>query len=172
MTDQDREVLHKEIDLIQSCISRMAHNSFMVKGWTIAIVSVALAVLGEASFKSPLAAVLLIPLLCLWWLDAFFLRVERMYRELYSWVLDQRAKGSLDKLYDLNPNRFRDNVASHLGVGFSITLRWFYGLPTLAVLTLVVWQFAASPRAAESDLNSTCECADIVVDEGAIRNDE
>lgn len=26
------EEIHKEIDLIQSCISRMAQNSFMVKG--------------------------------------------------------------------------------------------------------------------------------------------
>ena len=28
---------HKEIDLIQSCINRMAQNSFQVKGWTVAL---------------------------------------------------------------------------------------------------------------------------------------
>ena len=29
------EIIHKEIDLIQSCISRMANNSFLLKGWLI-----------------------------------------------------------------------------------------------------------------------------------------
>ena len=27
--------LHKEIDLIQSCINRMAGNSFLLKGWVV-----------------------------------------------------------------------------------------------------------------------------------------
>ena len=29
------EEIHKEIDLIQSCITRMAQNSFMIKGWFV-----------------------------------------------------------------------------------------------------------------------------------------
>ena len=38
MTNQiDNEVIHKEIDLIQSIINRMAQNSFMLKGWAITI---------------------------------------------------------------------------------------------------------------------------------------
>ena len=39
---------HKEIDLIQSCINRMAQNSFQVKGWTVALFAVILA-LGPTS---------------------------------------------------------------------------------------------------------------------------
>ena len=31
------EEIHKEIDLIQSCITRMAQNSFMIKGWFVSI---------------------------------------------------------------------------------------------------------------------------------------
>lgn len=38
---------HKEIDLIQSCINRMAQNSFQVKGWTVALFAVILALLPE-----------------------------------------------------------------------------------------------------------------------------
>lgn len=38
---------HKEIDLIQSCINRMAQNSFQVKGWTVALFAVVLALLPE-----------------------------------------------------------------------------------------------------------------------------
>lgn len=36
--------LHKEIDLIQECIKRMASNSFMLKGWTITIFAIVLAI--------------------------------------------------------------------------------------------------------------------------------
>ncbi len=43
MKDVTPDVLHKEIDLIQSCIARMANNSFYVKGWALSIVAVVLA---------------------------------------------------------------------------------------------------------------------------------
>ena len=39
--------IHKEIDLIQSCITRMAQNSFMVKGWFVSLYAVVLALLPE-----------------------------------------------------------------------------------------------------------------------------
>lgn len=29
--------IHKELDLIQGCISRMGHNSFLVKGWALTL---------------------------------------------------------------------------------------------------------------------------------------
>ena len=41
------EEIHKEIDLIQSCITRMAQNSFMIKGWFVSIYAVILALLPE-----------------------------------------------------------------------------------------------------------------------------
>ena len=34
------EILHKEIDLIQAVITRMAQNSFYMKGWCITLVAV------------------------------------------------------------------------------------------------------------------------------------
>lgn len=41
------EELHKEIDLVQGCINRMAQNSFHIKGWTVTIFAVVLALLPE-----------------------------------------------------------------------------------------------------------------------------
>lgn len=49
-TEDDKiliEEIHKEIDLIQACISRMAQNSFMIKGWFVSIYAVVLALLPE-----------------------------------------------------------------------------------------------------------------------------
>ncbi|MEA2096289.1 MAG: hypothetical protein U9P73_06320 [Candidatus Cloacimonadota bacterium] len=34
------ENLHKEIDLIQDCIRRMAQNSFIVKGWILSLITI------------------------------------------------------------------------------------------------------------------------------------
>ncbi|GKX32355.1 hypothetical protein SH1V18_48350 [Vallitalea longa] len=31
--------MHKELDLIQGCVNRMASNSFHIKGWAIGLIS-------------------------------------------------------------------------------------------------------------------------------------
>lgn len=130
------DVLHKEIDLIQSCITRMANNSFLLKGWAVSIVAVVLALADKALDPALLSAVVLIPLVSFWYLDAFFLRTERMYRAMYKWVIDKRTMGDNALLYDLNPHRFIADVDSTRKTMWSITLRWFYGIPT--VITIVV----------------------------------
>ena len=127
----DREVLHKEIDLIQACITRMANNSFLLKGWAISIIAVVLALADKAANPALLSTVLLIPLLSFWYLDAFFLRTEKMYRKMYEWVLEKRKNNDSTFLYDLNPNRFKDGVGSIREVMLSITLKCFYGIPVL-----------------------------------------
>ena len=132
----DNDVLHKEIDLIQSCITRMANNSFLLKGWAVSIVAVVLALADKALDPALLSAVVLIPLVSFWYLDAFFLRTERMYRAMYKWVIDKRTMGDNALLYDLNPHRFVADVDSTHKTMWSITLRWFYGIPT--VINIVV----------------------------------
>ena len=37
---EDKDIIHKELDLIQGVITRMASNSFEVKKWLIGILSV------------------------------------------------------------------------------------------------------------------------------------
>lgn len=132
----DNDVLHKEIDLIQACITRMANNSFLLKGWAVSIIAVILALADKALEPALLSAVVLIPLISFWYLDAFFLRTERMYREMYKWVIEKRAAGDNSLLYDLNPHRFADAVETTRKTMWSLTLRWFYGIP--AVITIVV----------------------------------
>lgn len=99
---QQNEILFKEIDLIQSCINRMAQNSFVVKGWTITLVAVVLALLPEKVDMWMLSIIGILATLCFWYLDAFFLKMERLYRWKYEWVIEKRANS--DKFYyDLNP---------------------------------------------------------------------
>ena len=94
--------IHKELDLIQEVIKRMASNSFEVKKWLIGILT-AIVVFkhdellgGNGSF----IWILLVPVLCFWYLDAFFLSTERLYREMYHWVVRNRPHTEA-YLYDL-----------------------------------------------------------------------
>jgi len=125
-----KEYMLKEIDIIQDIIKRMASNSFMIKGWTITLVVVTLLLKG-ANYQVWIA---FIPLLVFWFLDAYFLWQEKMYRELFKWVKNNRLK--TDKyLFDMNAYRFKDSIQSKIRIMFSVTLGWFYG-PILALVVI------------------------------------
>ncbi|OGS23006.1 MAG: hypothetical protein A2252_06320 [Elusimicrobia bacterium RIFOXYA2_FULL_39_19] len=136
----DKDILHKEIDLIQTCITRMANNSFLLKGWAISIIAVVLALADKTVDPILLSSVVLIPLFSFWYLDAFFLRTEKMYRKMYEWVLQKRGAEDITYLYDLNPHRFKDEVDSTWEVMWSITLRCFYGTPLLITLGVIIFR--------------------------------
>ena len=96
------KVLLKEIDLIQACINRMAQNSFRIKGWTSSLVAVFLAVLPESFDLTGLCLIGIVATICFWYLDAFFLRTEKLYRWKYEWVLEKRLSCE-NFCYDLDP---------------------------------------------------------------------
>lgn len=133
----DTTIIHKEIDLIQACIARMAKNSFLLKGWAITITGILLAIAQTTSRSSLLALTIFLPLICFWYLDAYFLRLERMYRKLYEWVLIARKNNDDSFLYDLNPYRFEENVNSILETMFSCSLKYYYGTPIILIIFII-----------------------------------
>ena len=100
------EVLHKEIDLIQGVINRMASNSFILKGWLISLIAVVLALSKDSLFSFNaifVCSILCFPILVFWYLDAFYLHKEKCYRELYEWVIKNRMSNKLlEYLYQAN----------------------------------------------------------------------
>ena len=126
-----KEYMLKEIDIIQDIIKRMAFNSFMIKGWAITLVVVTLLLKGTEKYQVWIA---FIPLLVFWFLDAYFLRQERMYRILYDWVINNRLTTE-DYLFDMKTRRFENEVQSIPRIMFSITLGWFYG--SIAILVII-----------------------------------
>ena len=131
-----KEYMLKEIDIIQDIIRRMAFNSFMIKGWAITLVVVALLLKGT-EYQVWIA---FIPLLVFWFLDAYFLWQERMYRKLYEWVINNRLKTD-EYLFDMNAYRFKDEVQSRFRIMFSITLGWFYGSIAILIVIYSVFLF-------------------------------
>ena len=125
-----KEFMLKEIEIIQDIIKRMAFNSFMMKGWTVTLVAVTLLLKGS-EYQVFIA---FIPLIVFWYLDAYFLWQERLYRRLYNWVVQNRMQTE-EFLFDMNAYRFKDEEQSKFRIMFSITLGWFYG--SIFVLTLI-----------------------------------
>lgn len=134
--DENLQMMLKEIDLIQDIIKRMANNSFLVKGWAITLVVVTLLFKGSDSQ----IVIAIIPLVAFWFLDAYFLRQERLYRKLYSWVIKNRPSNK-DYLFDLNATRFENEVDSIKRIMVSITLGCFYGSICLIIASILIYVY-------------------------------
>lgn len=88
-----KETKSKHIDIIQSTISRMAQNSFMIKGWTITILVGLFVFLQNNKFKNDIF-IYLIPIIFFWLLDSYYLWQERLFRKLYNDIIDNLTEES------------------------------------------------------------------------------
>lgn len=75
----------QHLEMIQDIINRMAHNSFMLKGWTVTLVVGFFALLAKDNSKTYFTAIY-IPIFMFWVLDSYYLLQERLYRCLYDKV--------------------------------------------------------------------------------------
>lgn len=148
MDELNRQVvLEKEIDLIQSCISRMAQNSFIVKGWTITLLTVIIALLPKIFDIRLLCILGIVITSCFWYLDGFFLKTEKLYRWKYEWVIKNRYESD-EFFYDLNPynkktwikkdNDSEKTEPNILSIMVSKTLLFLYGPLFLAVIVFLI----------------------------------
>jgi len=72
MTDDEKQIKH--LELIQQVVSRLAGNSFSIKGWSITLVS-ALFELAAKDSNVRYAILALLPALCFWgWMRTTFSR--------------------------------------------------------------------------------------------------
>ena len=84
MGNEQIKIAH--LNYVQSAINRMANNSFLIKGWTITLLSALLTVLWDAQDKGHFR-IMFIPLVLFWGLDTFYLYYERLYRNLYKKIV-------------------------------------------------------------------------------------
>lgn len=125
--------LFKEVDIIEDIVRRMAYNSFLIKGWTITLVVITLLLKGI-----PIQTfIAFIPLLTFWFLDAYYLQQERLYRRLYVWVCVNRMNTS-DHLLSMNAYRFATEEKSKFQIMFSISLLPFYGSILILMVAYIV----------------------------------
>ncbi len=100
----------KHLELIQSVITRMAGNSFQIKAWGVALVA-ALLGFGVDRESAAIAGVAVFPALVFLWLDAYYLRQERLFRKLYDAVRQGKLTAATDA-FTMNTNDYRKRVDS------------------------------------------------------------
>ena len=76
------------LDMLQRIISRLASNSFLIKGWSTTLVA-ALFALSAKDAEIRFVYLAYFPAISFWLLDGYYLWQERLYRNLYKKVADK-----------------------------------------------------------------------------------
>jgi len=124
----------KHLEMVQAVITRLAGNSFLIRGWSVTLLA-ALFALAAQGANPRFAVIAYFPCLTFWCLDTYYLRQERMFRALYEAAVDDHGIAKVP-LYSLNPSKAAAAVAAG-DVFFSPTMLLFHG-PLLAVITGVM----------------------------------
>jgi len=131
----------KHLEMIQNVISRMAGNSFLLKGWSVIIIS-ALFALSAKDSNSKFTLIAILPAISFWVLDGYFLRQERLFRRLYDVV----RESDTDFNFSMDTRPYEKDVASWKGTTDSITLRWFHGCLLGIVLVVAIIALAIGAK--------------------------
>lgn len=123
----------KHLEFIQAVISRMAGNSFLLRGWSVTLVVAVLALANGQDSKKLLIILAVFPVLMFWGLDGYFLRQERLFRKLYDRI---RLLKEEEIDFSMDTSTVSDSVVSWLAVSRSKTLMSFY-LPVVILLVVV-----------------------------------
>ena len=125
------ELKEKHLEFIQDVINRMGQNSFLIKGWTITLVS-ALFALAAKDSNIKFVIVAYFPTIVFWVLDGYFLYQERLFRKLYDIT---RNKESVD--YSLNTKEVDNGSMDWINAIISKTIILLYGTILMTIIIII-----------------------------------
>jgi hypothetical protein len=156
---QSNDQFIEELKLVQTVVTRMAQNSFFIKGWSIALIGFMLALNKEALIGDAqnwfLCLLIAVVTYCFWHLDAYFIRLERIFRKHYDWLLEnaedpkrQEFELTIMKYYTPEQDEKKSIEKRHKGkpvdsvwnIMFSESLVPFYLVPFLASIGIMIFQ--------------------------------
>jgi hypothetical protein len=124
----------KHLEMIQLVISRMANNSFLLKGWSVTLTAAIFALAAKDADRS-FFIVTLLPVIMFWGLDAYFLHQERLFRKLYDHVRCL-PDGQID--FSMNISIFIQQTDGWIKVAFSKTLLFFH-FPIIFIISIFIY---------------------------------
>jgi hypothetical protein len=125
-----REDWHKHLEFIQNVVTRLAQNSYLLKGWTITLVAATFA-LSLSVTSAWLVTIAFLPTVAFAVLDAYYLRQERLFRAHYNYV--RRNPNSVEAFsMDISP--YEADVEGTAKILVSISVGVFYIPVALVVL--------------------------------------
>lgn len=109
--------------MIQGIVNRLSQNSFLLKGWSVVLVS-ALFALAANDTNILFVYLAYFPAFAFWILDGYFLWQERLFRALYDYIRDLKEE-EID--FSMDTSIVKDKVKPWGSVVFSKTLLIFHG---------------------------------------------
>ncbi len=128
------KILIEELKILQGVINRMAQNSLECKKWTLVLAVGVLSLKIEAISHLYGLCVLGVLLLCFWFLDAYYLTQEGLFREQYQWLVKNRLQTD-ERLFEVFPDHQTCRCVQFLCSMFSFSLFPYWVL----ALCLVLW---------------------------------
>ncbi|MGL6065257.1 MAG: hypothetical protein ACRC0S_09295 [Fusobacteriaceae bacterium] len=124
-----------ELNLIQIQIQRMAGNSFIIKGWYTTFMSAFIIYIFTKNDFS-LMFIGIFPILGCLMYDCYFLHLENLYREKYSWIINNINNNNF--LFDLDPYKkeMLNKPILWRNIFFSKPIIAFYFLPLITLIFL------------------------------------
>lgn len=128
----------KHLEMIQAVIVRMSSNSFLIKGWTITLVAALLAMAIQYNNKYiPIIAIFVI--LAFWYLDYYFLSLERQYRKLWDKKTQELQDSPTD--FSMNISNYKCKFCSAFFC--KINCVFYVALESLACALLFILHYGA-----------------------------
>lgn len=127
---REQEIAH--LGFVQGVISRMATNSFAMKALAVTSVTAVIA-LYVSKQGAPKEIILsgFLPVVVFWWLDAKYLRLEKLYRKLY----DAIRSGDDVAPFDLNWRAYDDKVEATIKL---VLLNWSVSPLYIAISLILI----------------------------------
>jgi hypothetical protein len=126
------------LTILQSIINRMASNSAGCKTWCITLVSAMIVIIADKG-KPDYVWIGLVPIALFFFLDSYYLELERRFRGLYDEFVHKLHSHTVavEDLFIVTPGAGSGKtLSSILKVSSSVSIWPFYGL--LAVMLVIV----------------------------------
>lgn len=127
----DNKIAH--LEMIQGVVNRLANSSFLMKGWTVILVS-ALFALSATGSRVYFILLAYFPVIAFWGLDGYYLWQERLFRKLYDKV---RVMDESEIDFSMDTSVVKDQVKTWCEVTFSKTVFIFHGIIVLTIILVM-----------------------------------
>ncbi|WP_370425517.1 hypothetical protein AB9Q52_000840 (plasmid) [Pantoea vagans] len=129
------------LNYIQENIKRMAGNSLLIKGWSMTLTGVALAITKKDNTLDDIISVSIVITvfnLIFWFMDSYYLQLERKFRNEYS----RKVTSTGDAGFESALTIFNNNIKNEgmLSALFSASNVFFYIIVITVTFTCAYWK--------------------------------
>jgi hypothetical protein len=139
--DFDSPAVQSYLTILQSVITRMAANSASAKTWCVALVSAIVVVVADKG-EPRLVWIALLPVLLLGLLDAYYLGLERLFRDRYNEFIAKlhEDRATAEDVFLVSPGAdMKQTTTSAFKALSSVSVWPFYGVLTVMLAIVRLW---------------------------------